>query len=363
MKLLMLYNFLESEPEVTAPNFYKCCAENVFPQFGVENYYIPNFKEHKLYKILDEFGFLSEKYKLFCTFLWLAFHGHEYDVMVGWLTNGIVAGVVSNLLKWKNTKVVLILYQIKKNNSRKLMQVIKNKIIKFASDGATMLLALDKYQSLEFEKALSRKPGFTKSLKYGVDYEWYQNNFDTSKKINKSTPVIFSPGSAHRDEKTLEKAVSDLSVTLLRYQINGTIVNGMEKNIGKSTIKYYLDAPYQEYVKQCINSDIIVISVDNADKPVGLTSLLEVMSLGCAIIITDGASSRDYIINGVDGLTYENGNHLDLKKKIEYLLENHDIRINMAKAAAISAKNKFSLIPAGGVFCEMLKSINQPTRI
>ena len=63
-------------------------------------------------------------------------------------------------------------------------------------------------------------------------------------------------------------------------------------------------------------STVVVIAVDNGDKPAGLTSLLECMALGRPVIISNGASSRDYVRDTETGFMYEEGNWRDLGKRL-----------------------------------------------
>jgi len=57
----------------------------------------------------------------------------------------------------------------------------------------------------------------------------------------------------------------------------------------------------------------------------GSLALLESMALGCPVIATDVGSTKDLIINGINGLLV-NPDSASIARGIIYLLQNHQIR-------------------------------------
>jgi len=355
MKLLMVYNFAVEEAHVAAPNFYKRCADTVFPNFGVKTDFLPNLRVTWVFRWMVRCGVPEGHALLLCLFGWLAWHGRRYDAIVGWVTNGLVAATLKHLFRWKQTKLILILYRLPILDRVTNALRFKKIIYRFASAGADMLLTLDSRQALDFEAFLRRAPGTTRALNYGVDTEWYDHHMPDVTIKEKLTPVIFSPGSAHRDDQTLEAAISHMQLTLRRYQLD---ISGAQRctfeRAGHANIERKFNVDYFDYLRDCSYADIVVIAVDNSDKPVGLTSLLECMALGRPIIITDGASSRDYIQDGIDGLVYEQGNTAQLKEKIELLLSQPELATKLGKAAKQAVSTKFSLKLSGQAFYRQL---------
>jgi glycosyltransferase involved in cell wall biosynthesis len=362
VRLLMVYNFGVEEAHVSAPNFYQRCAESVFPDFGVETEFLPNFRVTWIFRLLVCFGVSADHAKLLCLFGWLVWNGRRYDAIVGWVTNGLIAAALKHLLLWRNTKVVLILYRLPLFDHVTNVNRIKKAFYLLASAGADVLFALDSKQALEFAKYLGRSPSATKALKYGVDVEWYEQHGPKELVMEKLTPVIFSPGSAHRDDRTLETAISQLPVILRRYQLDAsrTQRSSLER-LGRANIERKFNFDYHDYLKDCTCADIVVIAVENGDKPVGLTSLLESMALGCPIIITSGASSRDYVHDGINALVYEQGNAKQLKEKIELLLNQPELATKLGKAAKESASTKFALPRCGQDFFRLLDLNSDPS--
>src|SRR5882762_3062329 len=108
MNLLMAYNFSMEEVHMEAPNFYKACAEKVFPEFAVSTTFLPALRGGALFTWLTGIGTRESAALNLCVSWWLFRHGHKFDVIVGWITNGIIAAVLKRLLRWRNTRVCLI---------------------------------------------------------------------------------------------------------------------------------------------------------------------------------------------------------------------------------------------------------------
>lgn len=353
MKLLMVYNFTTEEAHVDAPNFYRDCAEKVFPEFGVETTFLPNMRTHILFKLLT-FLRIKDSSALTVVVIWWVFrNGHKFDIILGWVTNGVIAAILKDLMRWPRTRVCLILYKLPDNKKRGFISVFKRLLISSTSRGADLLLALDTSQADSFAKIFGRKPGTTCPLTYGVDTEWYDSRVQDLP--SNSSMTIFCPGSAYRDDITLEKAVSNLNIWVKRFQLNNTgNFSVTTTTIGRAKLEKYFNAPYGQYISECRSAAMVVIAVANSDKPVGLTSLLECMCLGCPIIISRGASSRDYVIDGVTAILYEEGNWQELQEKIIYLFNHPEIAQQIGSAAREYAQRKFGLKTCGQQFFKKL---------
>src|SRR5882762_9384589 len=90
-RLLIAYSFAGEESEIEAPNFYKSCAEKVFPSFSVDASFLPDVRRERLCIFLTAFGLNQSLAVLACSAVWLVRHGGNFDVIVGWLGNGVMA--------------------------------------------------------------------------------------------------------------------------------------------------------------------------------------------------------------------------------------------------------------------------------
>jgi hypothetical protein len=357
MKLLMAYNFTVEEAHVETPNFYRACAEQVFPGLGVKTTFLPNLRTCLLFRLLT-FVRCKESIALMIAVTWWIFrNGHKFDVIVGWVAHGIVAAFLRCIMRWPRTRVCLILYKLTDEKRCGFIPAVKRRIMITASRGADLLLALDTSQANSFARILRRKAGTTRPLTYGVDSNWYDARIQNLP--HHTVPMtIFCPGSAHRDDVTLERAVSDLNVRVKRFQLDGSgVFTFRSSTTGRANLEKIFNAPYSHYLDECRSAAVVVIAVSNADKPVGLTSLLECMSLGCPVIITRGTSSHDYVRDGVTGLLYEEGSWKDLQEKINYLFEHPDVAKKIGEAARESAQKIHGLKTCGEHFFNYLHEI------
>jgi hypothetical protein len=354
MKLLIAYNFSTEESNVEASNFYRACGEQIFPRFSVQTSFLPNLRESRLYRLTTFLGVKHSTALTFSVVWWLFLNGRRFDVIVGWITNGIIAAILKSFLGWRSTGVCLILYRLFDGKERGIKPAFKRLVYRAASHGANLLLTLDRVQAESFARLLKRNPGSTRSLTYGVDTAWYDSRIETFLSPTK-TATIFCPGSAYRDDSTLEQAVKDMDIHVKSFKLDASGLSSTSKvKIGRALVERRINVPYTEYIAECCNSTVVVIAVNNSDKPAGLTSLLECMALGRPVIIANGASSRDYVRDRETGFMYEEGNWRDLREKIIYLLDNPEVVEKIGIAARKSAQKDFGLSGCGELFFQYL---------
>jgi glycosyltransferase involved in cell wall biosynthesis len=72
-------------------------------------------------------------------------------------------------------------------------------------------------------------------------------------------------------------------------------------------------------------------------------SVLEAMSSGCAVIVSDFPSNLELVTNNKTGLIFPMKNSMELKNKIEILVKNKKLRLELGSSARKMALKKFSL--------------------
>ncbi|MCF7893137.1 MAG: glycosyltransferase family 4 protein [Candidatus Omnitrophica bacterium] len=87
-------------------------------------------------------------------------------------------------------------------------------------------------------------------------------------------------------------------------------------------------------------SDIVVITSKEPD-PCPLV-LLEAMASETAVVASDKGGPAEIINEGEDGLLYRAGNYRQLADKIDYLCENENIRLDIARKASFNCRINFS---------------------
>lgn len=89
-------------------------------------------------------------------------------------------------------------------------------------------------------------------------------------------------------------------------------------------------------------SDIFILPSINSHEAFGLV-LTEAMSCGVPVIASDLPGVRQVFRNNLDGLTFKTGDAKDLSEKIEEIMSNETLRLNMAKSARSYAVARYSL--------------------
>jgi len=337
-KVLVLYNFEDEEANVIAPNFYKECAIQIFPKNNLDVNFLPEYKNSYVYKVCLKLHFGEKVSKRVRYAIWYLLNLRKYQIILGWLDLGILASFLNFFSIFNKNKIYLILYFI---NEKKIKT---NKFYAFffqiVSKGTFKLISLDSCQANNFKKILNRDDTNTINLIYGVNSMWYTKFLDCEFEIQKKS--IFCPGGAHRNDTILINTFKSLNYTVRRFQMSKLYNNEVKvENIGNSIFEYFTNVNYEEYISFCLKSEFVIISVNNTDKPVGLTSLLECMSLGKTILISRGFSSNDYIIDNETGLIFDN--EIDLANKLLLLEKNPELAKQIGLNAMKAAREFFDL--------------------
>jgi hypothetical protein len=354
VRLLVAYDFsVEDRAGVEAPNFYRRAIEHVFPKHGIETSFVPPGKRRRREGGPElASGLLGVVRALLPVAIWVHRHRTQYDVVLGWQANGLLVGLLRRIFHWRSPRVCVVLYALPGNGAGSAS--LKQRLVRYALGGCDLLLALDRQQAQGFEFALDRTPGTTRSLRYGVADDWYRDCGEVLGATDAASRTIFCPGSAARDDVTLRAAVDDLDVVVERYQLAPGLARVAEEQLTRAKVTTWVNAPYRDYLRSCLMADFVVIPVRNADKPVGLTSLLECMALGKAIVVPRGASTIDYVSHGHSALLYEEGNALELREQILLLLNDAPLRARLGQAARALAFGELGLNSTGGALAEYL---------
>ncbi len=72
-------------------------------------------------------------------------------------------------------------------------------------------------------------------------------------------------------------------------------------------------------------------------------SILEYMALGKPAVATEGGGTKELIIDGETGFLVEQKNYIQLADKIEYLLENEKVAVEMGEKGRKRIKKEFGL--------------------
>jgi len=207
-------------------------------------------------------------------------------------------------------------------------------------------------------------------LEWGVDLSFYQkkqsNFLDEIKKENEP-PFFISAGKTGRDYNTLAKAFCEISYPLKIYcsgDVAPTIPN-ITSNIilqnKSSTEKNFLslDDLLKEYEKAfavAIPLDIPLERVDTVTQ-IGITSLLEAMAMGKAVVMTRNRQIELDIEEEGIGIFVEPGDVKGWKEAVSYLINHPQETKEMGNRARCLCKSRYDLDDFSSKLADILKSI------
>lgn len=156
--------------------------------------------------------------------------------------------------------------------------------------------------------------------------------------------LVVAAGREHRDYATLASATGDLrarvvvglgsrhspgSSCLLPAQFPANHATGF---LDHASLREAYDA-----------AAVVVVPLQDNDFQAGVTTLLEAMAMGKAIVVTATAGMRELIDDGVNGLLVPPGSAAAMRESIQLLLDNPKKREALAKNARETAMARFSL--------------------
>ncbi|MFA7087799.1 MAG: glycosyltransferase, partial [Patescibacteria group bacterium] len=98
----------------------------------------------------------------------------------------------------------------------------------------------------------------------------------------------------------------------------------------------------EELVRSYQNSDLLILPSINNNEAFGLV-LIEAMACGVPVIASNLPGVRNVFNNHQQGLLVEPGNADDLKKKLEFIFNNEEMRRLMSLSARKLAEDKYDI--------------------
>lgn len=159
----------------------------------------------------------------------------------------------------------------------------------------------------------------TKFVPFGVDTDFFKSNEQID---NNDVPYILSFGYEKRDYATLIAAWKEIS-TSVKLRLIGVQTKGLLE-FG-SNIDLKSKCSITELMRNIKSAVFIVIPLPVFKYSYGQMSFLQSMSMGKTVIVTKTPSSVDYLEEGNGAFYVSAYNKLELKCRIEYLLNNPTI--------------------------------------
>lgn len=191
---------------------------------------------------------------------------------------------------------------------------------------------------------------FTKSelLKSGLSNEKFviKPNFLINKKLeikkfnNKSNAIFASRISEEKGIRTLIKAFENLNIKINIYGDGPLLKNLKNKNSSNKKLVFHGSQDRKIIEKEISNAKFLIFPSEWYEcMPM---TILEAFRAGTLVIASNIGSIGHIIKDRYNGILFEPGNYKDLKKKVNWALDNPDKCDLISKNALNDFKNKYS---------------------
>ncbi|MGL5943772.1 MAG: glycosyltransferase family 4 protein [Waterburya sp.] len=188
-----------------------------------------------------------------------------------------------------------------------------------------------------------------------VPYHVGEKNLPSSVQENNTDPFITALGSAHRDFPTLFEAVEKLNIS--------TIIAAGKRVLEGLTIPSQIKPQFGISKADCLRLtqsariNVIPLLPNPKVTAAGQITIIEAMTMGCAVIATRCNGAEDYIQHGETGLLVEPQSVDDLVKAINMLWNDPGLRRRLGQAAQRYAQEHFSPEAAGASLTKILDKV------
>lgn len=145
---------------------------------------------------------------------------------------------------------------------------------------------------------------------------------------------ILAAGSTKRDYQTFIQAVTGLQqkIVVVTDQAN------MKKIKNGLNVEFFLNLPYQEYLRLLSKARMVVVPLNPVVQSTGQVVILEAMALGKPVIASRVTGTLDYIQDGVNGVLVKPKDAVDLRNKIDWLLGHPELAAEIGRKGFLFVK-------------------------
>jgi glycosyltransferase involved in cell wall biosynthesis len=188
---------------------------------------------------------------------------------------------------------------------------------------------------------------------YGVDTAfWHPLAVDEE-------PLVVSAGREHRDYQTLVAAWGDRGRLFIA---DGSLFSPDARRRGPSawpdTVERRFAAPV-ELREMYARASVVVVPVLPTEFPFGITTLLEAMAMGKAVIASESDGLKSLIRHGETGILVPPGDVAALRSAIEGLMSDRQRRQRLGKAARQAAVERYGLDVFVGALASSMEEVRE----
>jgi len=152
--------------------------------------------------------------------------------------------------------------------------------------------------------------------------------------------------------QTILKQRTDVTFVAIGYQTDSIIIKSL---IETKWSQYFKFLGIKTDIESYINAmDICVLSTFSE----GISnSILEYMALGKPVVATEGGGTNEILIDNQTGFLVKTSDSKDLSEKIQMLLQNENLRINMGNSGKKCIQEKFSIDKMTNKYISLYKEV------
>jgi hypothetical protein len=156
---------------------------------------------------------------------------------------------------------------------------------------------------------------------YGIDTSFWSGSDDREEK-----GAVVSAGREHRDYNTLVSALPPgATLTIADHSIFTPQATRRDPDVWPSTVRRVaLDA--LRLRELYLRAQVVVVPVIESTMPAGITTLLEAMSMGKAVVVTETSELHGVVEHGETGLVVKPGDVAGMRTAIHRLLSSPSTR-------------------------------------
>lgn len=156
--------------------------------------------------------------------------------------------------------------------------------------------------------------------------------------------LVVSAGREQRDYETLARACVDSDIVV--YIADGSVHSPHASHRGPSRWPANVHAGFADYVQLrdlYTRAAVVVVPLVENDFQAGVTTILEAMAMGKAVVVSATSGQKDVIEDGVTGLTVPPGDPERLREAIRSLLDRPTERRRLGLNARDAFESRFTL--------------------
>jgi glycosyltransferase involved in cell wall biosynthesis len=177
-------------------------------------------------------------------------------------------------------------------------------------------------------------------------------------------PLVVAAGREHRDYATLAAACGELPARV--FVAAGSIHSPAATSRNPVKWPHNFEHGFADYRKLrdlYARASVVVVPLVETDFQAGVTTVLEAMAMGKAVVVTATRGRSEVIRDGLTGITVPPGDAAELGDAISYLLDNPAERRRLGWAAREAVIESFSVEAYAGRLAEHLGDLALANRI